>query len=79
MKKLTLFLLVSLSSPGIFSAECTQSGCISTISTLYTNTEGLVYVGTPEDETKAECTPVSGTFLRLIPMLKTLIKYILVY
>jgi hypothetical protein len=66
MKKYFLvpMLLFSLSA---FGQECTTWGCTSVISDLYTNADGIIYVGTNGDEKKANCTAVSDVYFTLNP------------
>jgi len=49
--------------------QCTSWGCKSTISELYTNAQGDIYVATPLDEKLANCTAVSGVYFTLDPTL----------
>lgn len=66
MKKYLLSIMLWCVSGYALSEDlCTSSGCISVISTLYTTVDGMIYIGTPGDETKANCTPVSNTFFTL--------------
>ncbi len=65
--KIIMALAVAL-SPSITKAdECTSAGCISTIESLYTNSSGLIYISTPLDETKANCTAYAGNYFVLNP------------
>lgn len=58
-------LMTSLSS--MAANRCTTWGCLSTISTLYTNANGAIYIGTPFDEKLANCSPASGVYFSLDP------------
>ncbi|RSD29696.1 hypothetical protein [Vibrio pectenicida] len=64
--KLLPFMLIFFSTFS-FADECGSWGCISTIETLYTNAEGVIYIGTPLDEKKANCQPVSDVYFTLNP------------
>ena len=66
MKKYLLVAVLMFSIPA-FAQECTTWGCTSTISDLYTNADGLIYVGTNGDETKANCTAISDVYFTLSP------------
>ena len=68
MNRLILFTFFIVISLPALSDECSSWGCISTISVLYTNTDGAIYIGTPLDETLANCTAVSGVFFTLNPL-----------
>ncbi|MEX0334654.1 hypothetical protein [Vibrio tubiashii] len=67
MKNRLIVALVAFYSAASFSDECTSWGCISTVETLYTNANGDIYVGTPLNETLANCTPVSNVYFTLNP------------
>jgi hypothetical protein len=70
MKKIKILLglaLLACSAATLAEDKCTSWGCISTVSTLYTNADGAIYVGTPLDETLANCTSVSGVYFTLNP------------
>ncbi len=49
----------------VMADECTTWGCVSTIESLYVNASGNIFVGTPLDETKANCTASSGVYFTL--------------
>jgi len=68
MKKVLLFILLTITSVSVYSADrCESWGCISTVSDLYTNADGLIYVGTPLDEKLANCTPVAEVYFSINP------------
>lgn len=68
MKKIVLGLSLVLCSAVSFAADrCEHWGCISTIQTLYTNSDGAIYVGTPLDERLANCKAVSDVYFTLNP------------
>ncbi|WP_102796412.1 hypothetical protein [Bowmanella denitrificans] len=63
LKKVWLFFLFF--SATLHADECNTWGCMSTIEELFTTTTGYVYVGTPFDETKANCQADSGVYFVL--------------
>lgn len=65
------FYLLLIIPSFVFSQECSSSGCTSKITDLYTNTNGVIYIGTQGDETKANCIPVSGVYFTLTPSKST--------
>ena len=65
MKKFIAILGLFISVSVIAAEQCTSWGCVSTISKLYTTTDGPVYIGTPLNEKLANCTPVSGVYFTL--------------
>ncbi|MBN3495879.1 hypothetical protein [Vibrio neptunius] len=68
MKNSILLIVLALTSvPALSQDRCESWGCISTIETLYTNSNGDIYIGTPLDEKRANCTPVSGVYFSLNP------------
>ncbi|KOR33474.1 hypothetical protein TI05_00885 [Achromatium sp. WMS3] len=67
MTKTFVLVVFCLPCIGLAADSCETWGCVSTISTLYTNVNGVVYIGTPLDEKKANCTPVSGVYFTLNP------------
>ena len=69
MKRYLLVVAVSLMAiSGVsYADECTTWGCISTVDSLYTNANGQIYVSTPLDETKADCTVYAGGYFVLNP------------
>jgi hypothetical protein len=68
MYKLTLILIASVLLPlTAYADKCASWGCISSIETLYTNADGVIYVGTPLDESLANCTPISNVYFSLNP------------
>jgi len=68
MKKIVIFLSFSLISLPLFAVDkCTNRGCVSSISDLVTNADGLIYIGTPLDESLANCTPISNKYFTLNP------------
>ena len=69
MKKPTFLVAVWMFTlAGVSHAdECASWGCVSTIESLYTNASGLIYVSTPLDETKANCTVYPGNYFVLNP------------
>jgi hypothetical protein len=66
-KLLVSIALVAGSGSISASDQCESWGCISSISVLYVRAEGNTLVGTPLDETLANCTPVSGKYFSLNP------------
>lgn len=59
--KTIILLLITVTSFSAFAADkCTTWGCISTIEELHTNANGDTYIGTPLDETSANCTLISS-------------------
>lgn len=68
MKFKLLFVLI-LFTPfySLSASKCTSWGCISTIKTLYINSSGVIFVGTPLDERLANCTPESGIYFTMKP------------
>jgi len=67
MKKIILLITTMLFSSAVFADYCANWGCISTIKDLYTNAEGVVYIGTPLDEKIANCTPLANVYFTLDP------------
>ncbi|MCW8876193.1 MAG: hypothetical protein OQK51_03965 [Kangiellaceae bacterium] len=67
MKRIVLVLVGILLSASASAFECQPYGCVSTISDLYTNANGYIYVATPDDETKANCTVYPGNYFVLKP------------
>lgn len=47
--------------------QCASWGCTSTVSEIYTNVNGYIYVATPLDETKANCKVYPGNYFVLKP------------
>lgn len=70
MKKFLVVILLAVVQPLFAADKCTTWGCISTIKTLYTNASGPVYIGTPLDETLANCKPVSDVYFKIEPSMK---------
>ena len=71
MKKILSTLTVLISALSSLSANaCTASGCIATISELYTTADGVIYVSTPLDEKLANCTAVSDKYFTINPSSK---------
>jgi len=64
---LSSLIFLILPSKVFANEQCTTWGCISTISELYTNADGLIYVGTPLDEKLANCTAISGVYFTINP------------
>lgn len=67
MKKFLATVFLILSQSVLAADRCESWGCISTVSELYTNHAGMVYVGTPLDETKANCTAHADVYFSLNP------------
>ena len=67
MNKLITIFIFFFSLHAQSQDRCESWGCISTISILTTKSDGVIYVGTPLDETLANCTPVSGAYFTLNP------------
>ncbi|WP_421722716.1 hypothetical protein [Bacterioplanoides sp.] len=68
MKNNIIFIVILLvSSPAVSVDRCASWGCISTVSDLYTNADGLIYVGTPLDETLANCSAVLDVYFSINP------------
>jgi len=67
MKYFIAALIMFLSITASAEDKCTTWGCISTLNELYTKSSGVVYIATPLDETKANCTPHSGVYFTLRP------------
>lgn len=65
--KYILACLSILISTAVFADNCSTWGCVSTVEDLYTNANGYVYVSTPLDETKANCTVYPGNYFVLNP------------
>ena len=63
MKKSLVGLCISAFASAT-AADCEPHICTDVyVERLYTNTTGLIYVATSGDETKLDCTPVSGVYL----------------
>lgn len=69
-KKTIAFVIASLCPMFSWADQCASWGCTSTIEQLYTNANGLIYVSTPLDETKANCTVYAGSYFVLNPAAK---------
>jgi hypothetical protein len=68
MKKVLIIItILTLSLPVFAVDQCASWGCTSTISTLYTNADGRIYIGTPLDEKLANCSAVSGVYFSINP------------
>ena len=67
INRIFLFILLTLSSTAYAANYCASSGCDSTISSLYVQADGNIFVGTDADETLANCTTVSSVYLTLTP------------
>lgn len=67
MRKCSLLLSIVISTTVFAEGQCNSAGCISTISDLYTNAEGRIYVGTPHDEKAANCTPIADIYFTVNP------------
>lgn len=57
--RLASFLCLTLTSTSQW-AQCDPKGCTSTIETIYTQANGVTYVGTPDDENLANCEAAEG-------------------
>jgi hypothetical protein len=67
-EKIIVWLSAIEFSTAVIAADvCTSRGCISTVSDIYANADGAIYIGTPLDEKLANCTPVSGVYFTLNP------------
>lgn len=58
-----MFFSISMSS----QAECEKWGCIGKITDIYTNADGVIYIGSEHDEKKANCKPISDVYFTLNP------------
>ncbi|MGB5803473.1 MAG: hypothetical protein WBH21_05585 [Vibrio anguillarum] len=58
-----MFFSISMSS----QAECEKWGCIGKITDIYTNADGVIYIGSEYDEKKANCKPISDVYFTLNP------------
>ncbi|MYM57746.1 hypothetical protein GTG28_00670 [Vibrio sp. OCN044] len=67
MKLKLLPLILTLISTFSFADGCENWGCESTIEMLYTTVNGDIYIGTPLDERKANCSPISNVYFTLNP------------
>ncbi len=65
MRIFTLIAGLLFSTQIVAANTCNNTGCISTISLLYTTANGPVYIGTPQDEKLANCTPVKNVYFTL--------------
>jgi hypothetical protein len=67
VNKILIALVFALaSSTSAWAADqCTSWGCISTVANVVTNADGVIYVGTPLDESLANCTAVSGVYFTI--------------
>ncbi len=64
MRKTLLFGFLCSMLPAFVYAECVPHICQDVhVQRLYPNTTGLIYVATTGDETKLDCSPVSGEYL----------------
>lgn len=69
MKYFLISLIFFISPLKVYASDrCTTWGCISTISELSINADGLIYVGTPLDEKLANCTAISGVYFTINPL-----------
>ncbi|WMS88497.1 hypothetical protein [Pleionea litopenaei] len=67
MRKAIIGCALLMASLPTMADECKSWGCVSTISELYTNADGRIYIGTPLDEKLANCTPISDIYFTLNP------------
>ena len=63
--RLLAFLIALL--PTLAMADCNSWGCTSTLNILYTKTTGAIFIGTDDNEEKADCKAVSGQYFTVSP------------
>ena len=63
-----LLVVAGLAQPATAFAECANLDCVGvTVDRLYIHGDGNVYIGTSGTETALSCTPIGGTYIRLLP------------